>query len=197
MRRAEALAEAQHRWGDLAWVRVKRTTPPTFMVGRATIIVGVIRQERTMATGESWEAAFAVADRSRARRGFTKITNEHTGSGLERRGVIDGGDRAPTLAECFEVLDLAAAHGVACVVWMFVHADASSDVVVIRRCACGEVAIREVACALCRAVEPLLTSSDPDSQADLHARHEAADRALDRIGAVVYELRRRISHGQP
>lgn len=190
VKRADALAEARRRWGDGAWVRFKMAEPRIYQVGYTVVHFVGSRSERTMAAAASWKVAFEIADRSKARTGFTRIyLSPHSGK-PERTGLIDGGNRQPTMTECFAVLDLARDHEVACVVWQWDSGQNPRNVVAIRRCACGEVAIRDEVCGLCRALAPLVVSQDPSSLEDLDTRYETADRFLDRIGAVVAELKR-------
>lgn len=67
----------------------------------------------------------------------------------------------------------------------------------LRRCSCGNVAVNDEACKLCRALAPLVTSQDYSSREDLQARYEAADRYLDRIAKVVADLKTQIDTFPP
>lgn len=96
--------------------------------------------------------------------------------------------RKPTLAEVLAVVDAAVAPGCRTIWWLVPNR--IPERFGLRRCACGEVVVGDVACALCRALAPLLVSQDSESIADLAARHAAAERYLQRVAEVAQRLER-------
>lgn len=66
MTRAQALQEARRRWGSDGHAAVARYAHlrPTYHVGRKATRTGFARyRKNTLGRGDSWEAAFADADR--------------------------------------------------------------------------------------------------------------------------------------
>lgn len=185
MNRAAALAEAHRRWGELAWICGPKRTEPRYAVGFVSTASG---QRHEMGRGATWEDAFAAADAAKAR-GF-----DRTYVRLENTVVVVCGERPPTWTEAEAVLAHAEAHGILIVEWQCVR----GIQLFLRRCVkCGNVSFGSgPRCRVCIQLDELFDPGEFDEKrgstpADLEAQHQAAERYMDRIGALVVDQQQR------
>lgn len=197
MKRADALAEARRRWGEHAWVRFRMPNPPrqpdrVYQVGFGG---DDEKHQRTVGSGTSWEAALADADALLKQTGLTHVYR----LGRERHVIrVVYGARHPALVDQVRALAAAAEHGVGQVEWRYQINGGTLATIFFQLCgACGNPT-RGERCSVCRAIDDMLLDdlrqpgqprALPD---DVQARYEASERYMDRIAAVIAELKRQL-----
>lgn len=195
MKRSDAIVEARRRWGDEAFVRGPRPVGARYVVG---FTGGYPVDELAMGTGSTWAEAIAAADALRKQTGFERAYRQSGGIVV----VVNGGCAPPSLAEAFTMMTGAQSVGVGRVEWRWRYPKTGNAGTPVRIsfCACGNVTFGWPAvCGVCHALESTLLgvtrhygADAPASDADLQARYEAADRYMDRVGAVIRELKQQL-----